>query len=80
MIDLNQLFSSCYHMHVARHYSSPINLQTFIYPAILPAIQQYLPVFISYKQVYPAGYSKCYKIKFFLIMKLILSTHTLNIA
>jgi len=68
------------HVDMAGHDAPAINFQSFFSLAMLPAVNHYVPVFITDKKVYPIYYGKTYKVKLVLVVEFIFGAHySLNV-
>jgi len=62
-------------MNVTGHDAPGIYLQSFFFLAKPQTVEQYIPVFISDKNIEPIDHRKTYKVGFGLVSELVSNTH-----
>jgi len=67
------------HVHMAWHDRPSVNLEPFVLLAVLPAFDQGLFIFFSYKNVDPINCCKAYKIQLVAIAKFVFAAHACNL-
>jgi len=64
-----------YQVHMTGHHTPGVKFKIFMLLAKFDIINNNVLVFISYEQVYPVYYSKCYKIAFIAIPEFVFPAH-----
>src|SRR5689334_20624659 len=63
------------HVYMAWHYAPCIDIQPFLFLAVLPALYQFIFVFISCKYIYPVYGCKADEIHSLIVPEFILTAH-----